>query len=190
MSQLRKYFKFPRSFRPHRLQEDNSAPTPLPSPAPRLSSTCLRAARYGRSPDNPMHRSQSTGHYPGTESNANDAPPLPPLSHASYAQPHIHHFYVTSLVPLGLCKAIEVSGGGWSGGRDLARGPSLKGEIGVRVVEDRHPITTADRRSLASKRSNGADPHRARIPLVRQAGARSVGGRSIPTLPDLSLGRG
>ena len=57
MSRLRKDFKFPRSFRPRRLQADQSAPSPLPSPAPRPSSTCLRAARYGRSPDNPMRQS-------------------------------------------------------------------------------------------------------------------------------------
>ena len=35
-----------------------------------------------------------------------------------------------------------MSGRGWSGGRGLARGPLLKEEIGVRVGEARHPMTT------------------------------------------------
>jgi hypothetical protein len=98
--------------------------------------------------------------------------------------------HVASLVPHGWCKAIEVSGYGWSGGRGLARGPLLKGEIGVRAGDDRHPINTIDGRSLTSRRSNGADARQARIPLVRQAGARPAGGRSIPMLVDSSAGQG
>lgn len=136
-----------------------------------------------------MHQARNL---PATRSNVNDTPLLPPLSHASYAQPHIHHCYATSLVPHGWCTAIEVSGYGRSGERGRARGPLLKEEIGVQVGEDLHPRITTGGESLTRRRrrSSGRDARRARIPLIRQEGAGSAGGRSILMLVASSVGWG